>query len=304
MDAAGGVDILVNYAGVMAFFNIVEGYPLDEQMKEINIDAVGPIRMIQHFLPSMLQRESTIINVSSGLAYVPFAETQTLMADCHRASNCPVPDNFRISHAREPAPAGCALHASAMSAYGFYDHEHPPFTEQDRERRTGTNFLQQLIDDWEVAALEAEAAGNAVVLLRIGVVLDRSGGALPSMALPFKFLMGGPVGSGAQVMSWISVGDLVNGIHFLIENPKITGSVNLVSPGACNQRAFAIALGRALGRPNLVPTPSFMIRALMGQMGQELVLTGQRVVPHRLQEAGFTFQDTDIEVFLRTLFKR
>lgn len=73
VDAAGGADVLVNNAGVMAFFNILDGFPLDEQIKEIDIDAVGPIRMIQHFLPGLLQREATIINVSSGLAYVPFA---------------------------------------------------------------------------------------------------------------------------------------------------------------------------------------------------------------------------------------
>lgn len=203
----------------------------------------------------------------------------------------------RASHIR-------LINASAVSAYGFYDEDHPPFTEQDRERRTGTNFLQELIDDWEEAAVEAEAGGNPVTLLRIGVVLDREGGALPSMAKPFQLFMGGPIGGGAQVMSWISVADLVNGIDFLLNHRDITGPVNLVSPGACNQRAFAKALGKALGRPSLVPTPAFMIRVLMGQLGQELILTGQRVAPTRLIEAGFTFQDIEINALLRRLFER
>jgi uncharacterized protein len=195
------------------------------------------------------------------------------------------------------------INASAVSAYGFYDSDHLAFTENDRDRRTGTNFLQALIDDWEATALGAEAGGNPVVLLRIGVVLDRSGGALPSMAKPFRFFIGGPVGAGEQVMSWVSVDDLVNGIDLLIDHPHITGPVNIVSPGACTQRAFAKALGQAMGRPSLMPTPAFLIRALMGQLGQELVLTGQRVAPQRLLEAGFTFQDKEIGALLQRLFK-
>jgi uncharacterized protein len=196
------------------------------------------------------------------------------------------------------------MNASAVSAYGFYDVDHPAFTEEDRERRTGTNFLQELIDEWESTALKAGSAGNPVVLLRIGVVLDRSGGALPSMAAPFRFFFGGPVGTGSQVMSWIGVNDLVNGIEFLIEHREINGAVNLVSPGACRQREFAKALGQAMNRPSLLPTPAFAIRAFMGQLGQELVLTGQRVTPQRLLGAGFKFQDDDIGVLLRKLFER
>ena len=142
-----------------------------------------------------------------------------------------------------------------------------------------------------------------MVCLRIGVVLDRSGGALPSMAAPFRFFFGGPVGTGEQVMSWISVRDLVSAIEFLIDHPEITGPVNLVSPGACRQRAFAKALGMALGKPSFFPTPGPLIRATMGQLSQELVLTGQRVVPHRLSQAGFTFQDQEIGALLARLYQ-
>lgn len=194
------------------------------------------------------------------------------------------------------------INASAVSAYGFYDHDHAPFSEIDTHKRMGTNFLQEMIDAWEAAALEAESSGNSVTLLRIGVVLDRFGGALPSMAKPYQFYMGGPAGTGKQVMSWIGLRDLVNAIGFLTEHADISGPVNMVSSGACTQKEFAKALGKALKKPSVVRMPAFMIKATMGQFGEELVLTGQRVSPEKLLQHGFNFQDTDIDLFLEALY--
>jgi len=196
------------------------------------------------------------------------------------------------------------LNASAVSAYGFYDQDHAPFSEEDTARRNGTSFLQELIDDWENIALQAEAFGNSVTLLRTGIVLDRAGGGLPSMARPYTYFMGGPIGTGRQVMSWISLGDVVRAILFIIAHPELTGPVNLVSPGACMQKEFAKALGKALGKPSAVHLPRFMVKAAMGQMGQELVLTGQRVFPSRLLQSGFEFEDTNIGEFLAKLYDR
>ena len=122
------------------------------------------------------------------------------------------------------------------------------------------------------------------------------------MAKPFQFYMGGPVGTGEQVMSWISLRDVVAAIKFIIKQPDLTGPVNLTSTGACCQREFAKALGKALKKPSAVHMPAFMIKATMGQMGEELVLTGQRVTPSRLLKSGFQFQDTDIDIFLETLY--
>lgn len=192
------------------------------------------------------------------------------------------------------------INASAVSAYGFYDYDHAPFTEGDTHKRTGTNFLQELIDDWEETALKAEFSGNRVTLLRTGIVLDRSGGGLPAMAKPYAFFMGGPVGTGEQIMSWISLRDVVSAIKFIIKKPDLTGPVNLTSTGACRHREFSKALGKALGKPSAVHMPAFMIKATMGKMGEELVLTGQRVTPSRLLKSGFQFQDTDIDIFLET----
>lgn len=194
------------------------------------------------------------------------------------------------------------INASAVSAYGFYDQDHAPFSEKDTHKRTGTNFLQEMIDEWEAEALKAESSGNNVTLLRIGVVLDRFGGALPLMTKPYQFYMGGPAGTGKQVMSWIGLRDLVNAIVFLTEHAEISGPVNMVSSGACTQKEFARALGKALNKPSAVNMPTFMIKAAMGQMGEELVLTGQRVSPEKLLQHGFNFQHTDIEVFLKKLY--
>lgn len=200
-------------------------------------------------------------------------------------------------------PAIRLINASAVSAYGAYVADHSAFTEADQDRRSGNSYLQQLADDWEAAASKAKVAGNSVVMMRIGVVLDRVRGGLPKMAQPFHFFMGGPVGSGEQIISWIGLDDLVNAIEFIIQHPEIEGPVNLVSPGSCSQKTFARALGLALHRPSFLPTPGWMIKTLLGQMGEELVLTGQRVVPQRLLQAGFVFKDNHVGALLRKIYQ-
>lgn len=200
-------------------------------------------------------------------------------------------------------PAIRLINASAVSAYGFYSGDHAPFGEADRDRRSGTGYLQELTDEWEETALDAKASGNRVVLLRIGFVLDQARGGLPKMAQPYRFFIGGPAGSGAQIVSWIGLGDLVNAVEFIVQNPDIDGPVNLVSPGSCSQREFSSTLGKALGRPSWLRTPAWMIRTLLGQMGEELVLAGQRVVPQRLLQAGFVFKDAEIGALLKKLYQ-
>ncbi|MDZ4813778.1 MAG: TIGR01777 family oxidoreductase [Pseudomonadota bacterium] len=200
-------------------------------------------------------------------------------------------------------PAIRLINASAVSAYGFYSGDHLPFAEADRDKRSGTCYLQELADEWEETALDAKASGNGVVLLRIGFVLDHARGGLPKMAQPYRFFIGGPAGSGEQIVSWIGLSDLVNGIEFIVQNLEIDGPVNLVSPGSCSQKEFSSALGKALGKPSFLRTPSWMIKTLLGQMGEELVLTGQRVVPQRLLQAGFVFKDDEIGALLMKLYQ-
>ena len=105
-------------------------------------------------------------------------------------------------------------------------------------------------------------------------------------------------------MSWVSLRDLVAAIEFIFDHPDLNGPINIASPGACSNRIAARSLGKAMNRPSLVPTPAFLIRATMGQMGQELVLKGQRVSPSKLLGAGFVFQDQNVEQYLQTIFHR
>lgn len=196
------------------------------------------------------------------------------------------------------------INASAVSAYGFYTEAGPRFTEDDRDQRSGSAFLQDMIDQWETIALEAEMFGSTVVLLRTGVVFDLEEGALPALIKPFRMYIGGPIGTGRQMMSWISTRDAARAIAFLLDHRDITGPVNLTAPGAVSNRQFARALGKALGRPSFLPTPAFGIRAAMGQMGDELIVKGQHVYPAKLLDAGFTFVHPELEAYFFDVFDR
>ena len=153
----------------------------------------------------------------------------------------------------------------------------------------GKGYLPDTCREWEAATAPAEAAGIRVVHLRIGVVLATSGGALKRMLPPFKAGLGGRLGSGRQYMSWISIDDLIRGCRFLLENDQLKGPFNLVSPSPVRNLEFARTLGRTLGRPAILPLPGVIISLLMGEMGRELLLAGARILPRRLEQAGFEF---------------
>lgn len=196
------------------------------------------------------------------------------------------------------------INASAVSAYGFYTEAGPRFTEHDRDKRSGSAFLQDMIDEWEATALEAQRFGSAVTLLRTGVVFDLQDGALPALMKPFRMYVGGPIGTGRQVVSWISTRDAARAIAFLLERRDVIGPVNLTSPGAVSNRDLAKALGIALARPSVFPTPAFGIRATMGQMGDELIVKGQHVYPAKLLKAGFAFDHPTLEAYFSDVIAR
>lgn len=196
------------------------------------------------------------------------------------------------------------LSASSVHAYGIYSGDHEGFTEEDRDHRSGTCYLQELIDAWEDAARPASDAGCSVSWLRIGVVLSEKSGALPSMLPPFRAFVGGRHGSGRQILPWVSLDDLVAMFVFLLEHQALSGPINAVAPNPCTNAEFARAIGQALGRPAAIPAPSIIVRAMMGQAGHELVLSGQRVLPRRLEDAGFEFRDRDIASCVHRLLKR
>lgn len=176
----------------------------------------------------------------------------------------------------------------AASAIGYYgDRGDEILTE---ESGAGEGFLAQVSVKWENALKPATDAGIRVVNVRIGVVLSSEGGALEKMLLPFKLGVGGKIGSGEQYWSWIALDDVVGAINHCIINENLTGPVNLTAPEPVTNKEFTDALGEVLGRPTLIPLPSFAARGLMGEMADELLLSSARVKPVKLLESGYEFK--------------
>ncbi len=165
------------------------------------------------------------------------------------------------------------------------------------------DFLAKVARAWELAAKPAEQAGARVVYLRFGVVLAKEQGALPRMALPFKWGLGGPIGSGQQPFSWIALADLIGIIEFLLANKTISGPINLVAPECVTQKQLANTLGKVLHKPSFMPTPAFILKLVFGQMAEELLLKGQQVVPKRLLALGYQFQLPTLEKALTEIYK-
>src|SRR6266850_1996780 len=179
--------------------------------------------------------------------------------------------------------------ASAIGIYGSRGDE--LLTE---ESKVGTDFLAELARDWEAETLKAEALGIRVVLARFGIILSREGGALAKMLLPFKLGTGGRLGSGQQWMSWVTLEDIVGVLRMTIEKVAVRGAVNVVAPQPVKNAEFTKALAKALHRPALFPAPEFALRLALGEMADALLLSSQRVVPQRLQQAGFRFAHADL----------
>ena len=165
------------------------------------------------------------------------------------------------------------------------------------ESTLGSGFEADVVRAWEAAAAPARDAGIRVVNFRQGVVLAKEGGALDRMLLPFKLGLGGRVGSGKQWWSWVAIDDVTAAYGFVLGH-EIDGVVNLTAPNPVTNAQFADALGKALGRPTILPTPAFAIRTLFGEMGEDVLLCGRRALPARLIEAGFDFSAPTIEIAL------
>jgi len=191
-------------------------------------------------------------------------------------------DLVRAIAAATPRPR-VLVSGSAVGWYG--DRGGEPLTETSKP---GGDFLAHMCRDWENAARAAELSGVRVVLLRTGVVLGRNGGALAQMLPPFKLGAGGPIGNGRQYLPWIHLHDLVSAVAVMIADERYRGPVNGVAPEEATSRTFAAALGRALHRPAILPTPAFALRALFGEAATVL-LASQRVAPAVLIGHGFTF---------------
>ena len=183
--------------------------------------------------------------------------------------------------------------ASAIGWYGDRGDE-----ELDEESDSGEGFLPSICEDWENAASRVKDSGVRTIFLRSGIVLSGTEGALGKMLLPFKMGAGGPMGSGKQWMSWISLDDEVYAIHHLLMSERSRGVYNLTAPSPTRQSVFAKTLGKVIRRPAFAPLPGFVVRILFGEMGVKLTLESQKVLPTRLIEEGYEFLHPNLEVAL------
>src|SRR5271170_3077300 len=190
----------------------------------------------------------------------------------------------------------------SASATGFYGNRGDELLTE--ESQPGNDFLSNTAKDWEAEALKAEAIGIRVVLARFGIVLSRHGGALPAMMLPFRFFASGKIGSGQQWMSWIMLEDVVEILRLAIENGNIRGPINVISPQPVQNTEFTKTLASAMHRPALFPAPAFALRLALGEMADALLLASQRVLPTKLESAGFRFTQADLATALRDIFRK
>jgi uncharacterized protein (TIGR01777 family) len=184
----------------------------------------------------------------------------------------------------------------SASAVGYYGPRGDELL--DESAPAGEGFLADVVRQWEEATRGAENIAR-VVILRFGVVLAGEGGALQKMMLPFRLGVGGPIGSGRQWMSWVDREDVLRAMEWAMDRPAVRGVYNITAPNPVINRDFARALGRALRRPALLPTPAFALRLIFGQMADEVLLSGQRVAPARATIEGFAFEYPTIDAALR-----
>jgi hypothetical protein len=190
-------------------------------------------------------------------------------------------------------PPGVLVNASAVGYYGDRGEEI-----LDESSPIGEGFLAELSGDWEEAAVTARSERTRVALLRLGVVVAR-GGALDKMLTPFKFGLGGPIGSGRQFWPWIGIEDVCGIMEFLLVHKEIDGPVNAVAPQELRCSEFARTLGRVLHRPAVMPLPAFAARLALGEMADSLLLASQRVRPHTLEEVGYQFRNPTLDDAIR-----
>jgi uncharacterized protein (TIGR01777 family) len=217
-------------------------------------------------------------------------------------------DRILDSRVRATRSLSEAIHRAASppavfisgSAVGYYGSRHDQIVTEDTP--AGSDFLADVCVRWEAEAIRA-SNHSRVVCLRTGLPLGRDGGALPSIAMPFWFGAGGPVGSGNQYWPWIHRQDWIDLVQFAISNAEVVGPLNATAPQPVTNRQFSKALGEALHRPSFMPAPGFALKLLLGEMADGLLLSGQRAVPAKAQKLGFKFAYETLDHALANLYR-
>ena len=187
----------------------------------------------------------------------------------------------------------------SSSATGYYGDRKDE--DLDENSYPGTGFLPEVCVEWENSTKSAEDAGIRTVHIRTGIVLSKEGGALKKMLPPFLFGAGGILGNGKQFMSWISIKDEINAILFIIKNQTLNGPVNLTAPNPVNNCEFTKVLGKVIKRPTVAPLPGFIARIMFGEMADAILLTGNKVYPKKLIDAGFAFEHSTLDKALKSI---
>lgn len=232
-----------------------------------------------------------IINLAGSSVFVRWtAENKKII----RASRVLTTRNLVAALAAAPdRQTKLLLSTSAIGYYGDRGDE-----ELTEDSPPGHDFLANVAQEWEAAALAAQDLGVRTLITRFGLVLGRGGGVLGSLVPLFKSFVGGPVGSGQQWFSWIDQSDQLRAFLFVLDHPDLSGVFNFCSPQPVRNAEFAAALGRVLNRPSFLAAPAFMVKLALGEFA-DVILGGQRVLPKRLLAAGFTFEYPTIEASLR-----
>lgn len=236
--------------------------------------------------PDMLGPEAAIVN----LAGDNIASGRWTAAKKERILSSRVKAGERLVEAVKAAGKlpGVLIQGSAIGYYGPHES-----TVLDESADSGEGFLASVTRHWEASTLELEEMGVRRCVVRTGMVLG-DGGALKQMLPPFRMFVGGPPGSGHQGVSWIHLADEVGAIRFLMEQESATGAFNLTAPNPLDFNRFAKVLGETMGRPHKLNVPPFALRLLFGEMADELLLSGQLVLPKRLLDAGYVFRYPDL----------
>lgn len=181
--------------------------------------------------------------------------------------------------------------------------ENPAGNFAESQAGTQAGFLAQVAAEWEKSSLEAESLGLRRVLIRTATVLDYRGGALPKLMLPFRLFVGGTMGSGKQYFSWVHIADEVGAILHLLDS-DLSGPFNLAAPEPVQMKVLAQTLGQVMKKPAAFKVPGFILKIALGQMGEELILAGQRATPKRLLESGYQFKFPTLKAALTEIIDR
>jgi uncharacterized protein (TIGR01777 family) len=263
------------------------------QKKVHNAVTVKPWTPLEN-LPSILDGKDAVVNLageSIGSARWTAIRKQAMLSS--RVDTTKIVVEAVGKTTRKPS---VLLNASAVGYYG-----NVPDREVTETHPPGDDFLADLCVHWEAEAIKAEKYGVRVVMPRTGIVLARDGGALQRMLLPFRLFVGGPLGSGRQWFPWIHIDDEINAMVFALENSAIAGPVNLTAPESVTMKQFCSALGKAMHRPSWARVPSFVLRIVLGEMADALVLGGQKAVPKKLMESGFEFKFGRLQDALKSI---